>query len=347
MLSLRRKAMLNLSLRGPLFILSLVTLISCSHQNGDDSELVNLIPDSSLDGNADLNCIFTPTDLAIDSEGKVFILDVPQSKILVFNEQGDLLYDFGRQGEGPGEFSNLYLNFDLDDSGLVYLIDNLNWVNVFNNDGSYRYRFQADVGQIHDIAAVDSNRIYINAFPGAVNLLSISSVPAVIQLDANGDVIREIGLLETDLEDHRQRKMHFSCAIDTDEEKSIYYASLADYSVAKYDSSGVCIWSVIGTSSFSAYSEQHELGSSLHPVIWDLDVEQGQVFILWAQGGDDRGYRVDVFDADNGNFSGHFYTQTPSEMQNMFIEINDDYFLTVDYEAGIVYKYLMCDDDNT
>lgn len=339
--------MLDLRLKGPVFISLLATLISCSNRNGDRSELVNLIPSSSLDGNADLNCIFTPTDLAIDSESKVFILDVPQSKILVFNEEGDFLYDFGCQGEGPGEFSNIYLNFDLDESGLVYLIDNLNRISVFKNDGSYRYCFHADVGQIHDIAAVDSNRIYINAFPGAVNLLSTNCLPAVLLLNANGDVVREIGLLETDLEDHRQRKMHFSCAIDTDDENSIYYASLADYEVAKYDSSGVFIWSIVGPSSFSAYSEQHELGSSLHPVIWDLDVEQGQVFILWAQGGDDRGYRVDVFDADNGNFSGHFYTQTPSEMQNMFIEINDDYFFTVDYEAGIVYKYLMSNDDNT
>jgi len=339
--------MLDLSLRVTVIIYLFATLISCTNRNGDRSELVNLIPDSSLDGNADLNCIFTPTDLAIDSEGKVFILDVPQSKILVFNEDGDFLYDFGRQGEGPGEFSSLYFNFDLDDSGLVYLIDNLNWISVFDNDGSYRYRFQANVGQVHDIAAVDSNRIYINAFPGALNLLSTSCLPAVLQLDATGDVVREIGLLETDLEDHRQRKMFFSCAIDTDEESSIYYVSLADYNLAKYDSSGVCIWSVIGSCSYTAYADQHEFGSSLHPLIWDLDVCQGQVFILWAQGGDDRGYRVDVFDSDNGNFSGHFYTQTPSEMQNMFIEINDDYFFTVDYEAGIVYKYLMCNDDNT
>lgn len=336
-----------MGIRGSALFLSLATLISCSHQNRDISELVNLIPYSILDGNADLNCIFTPTDLAVDSEGKVFILDVPQSKVLVFNEEGEFLYDFGSQGEGPEEFSNIYLNFDLDDSGFVYTIDNWNRISTFSNDGSYRNSIEPNVGQIHDIAVVDSNRIYINAFPGSVELLNTSSVPAVLQLDANGNVIREIGLLETNLEDHRQRKMHFSCAIDTDEDNSIYYASLADYNVAKYDSSGICIWSVQGSSSYSAYSEEHELGSILHPVIWDLDVEQDHVFILWAQGSDERGYRVDVFEADNGDFAGHFYTQATSEKQNMFIEIDGNYFYTVDYEGGIVYKYLMQGYDNT
>lgn len=321
----------------------LIVLISAACGEAEEvlPEIVSLETTMIIDSSSDLEHIFTAVNAVVDSHGKIFILDYIRMVILVFSEEGDFLYEFGGQGEGPGEFSSLYLNFDLDDSGLVYTINSRNRINVFNNDGSYRSLIEPSVGQIFDIAALDSSRIYINAFPGALQLLNTSSIPAVLLLDANGDVIREVGHLETDLEDIGQKKMNFSCAIDTDEDNSIYYASLADYHVAKYDSSGVFVWSVTGPSSFSAYSVQHEFGSSLNPVVWDLDVDQGRVFVLWAQGGDHRGYRVDVFDAYDGEYTGHFYTQTPSDEKNMFIEIDGDDFYTLDFEYGIIYKYRM------
>ncbi|MCK5034441.1 MAG: 6-bladed beta-propeller [Candidatus Sabulitectum sp.] len=321
----------------------LIVLINmaCSEVQESLPEILYLETTMIIDSSSDLEHIFTAVDAVVDSHGKIFILDHVRMVILAFSKEGEFLYEFGGQGEGPGEFSSLYLNFDLDDSGLVYTINNCNSISIFNNDGSYRCEIDASVGQIFDIAAVDSGRIYVNAFPGVVQLFNTSSIPAVLLLDANGDVIREVGHLETDLENIGQKKMHFSCAIDTDENNSIYYASLADYHVAKYDSSGTFVWSVTGPSSFSAYSVQHELGSSLHPVVWDLDVDQGRVFVLWAQGGDHRGYRVDVFDAYDGEFTGCFYSQTPSDEKNMFIGIDGDDFYTLDFDYGVIYKYKM------
>ncbi len=321
----------------------LIVLISAACGEAEEAlpEIVSLETTMIIDSSSDLEHTFTAVDAVVDSHGKIFILDYIRMVILVFSDEGEFLYEFGGHGEGPGEFSSLYINFDLDDSGLVYAINNWNSINIFNNDGSYRCLIEPSVGRIFDIAAVDSSRIYINAFPGAVQLFNTSSIPAVLLLDANGDVIREVGHLETDLEDIGQKKMHFSCAIDTDEDNSIYYVSLADYNVAKYDSSGTFVWSVTGPYTCSAYSVQYETGSSLHPVVWDLDVDQDRVFVLLAQDGDHRGYRVDVFDAYNGEFTGSFYSQTPSDEKNMFIEIDGDDFYTLDFDYGIIHKYKM------
>jgi hypothetical protein len=60
---------------------------------------------------------------------------------------------------------------------------------------------------------------------------------------------------------------------------------------------------VKGPSPFAAFSEAHQEGSALFPVIWDLDVDEDRVYVLWVQGGDD--------------------------------------FYTLDYSYGIVYKYRM------
>lgn len=313
--------------------------LACGNTEEVITEMVSLETNMIIDGNADLNHFFTPVDLAVDGEGKIFILDFQRMTILVFSEEGDFMYEFGRQGGGPGEFSSLYMNFDLDSHGLVYTIDNKNIIKIFNNDGSYRSRITPNTGQIFDIAALDSSRIYINCFPWGPSLLTSSSMPAVTLIDDSGSVIREVGIIETDSEDLGARKMAFSCAIDTDEDNSVYYTSLSDYQVCKYDSAGVVVWSVAGPSSLSAYSEMHAEGSALYPVVWDLDVNQNQVFVLWAQDGDDRGYRVDVFDADDGVFTGYFYTQTPSDEKNMAIEIDGNDFYTLDYDFGLVYRY--------
>lgn len=316
--------------------------LACNETSEVSTEIVSLETDMIIDGNVDLEHFFTPVDLAVDSEGKIFILDFQRMKILVFNYEGDFMYEFGGQGGGPGEFGGLYMNFDLDSRGLVYTIDNNNIIKIFNNDGSYRSRITPNTGQIFDIAALDSSRIYINCFPWGPSLLTSSSMPAVTLIDDSGSVIREVGILETDSEDLGERKMLFSCAIDIDEDNSVYYSSLSDYQVYKYDSTGAFVWSVEGPSSLSAYSEMHaEGGNALYPVVWDLDVNQNQVFVLWAQDGDDRGYRVDVFDADDGAFNGYFYTQTPSDEKNMSIEIDGNDFYTLDYDFGMVYKYSM------
>ena len=316
--------------------------MACGATEEVTPELVSLETDMIIDGNADLEHFFTPVDLAVDSAGKIFILDFQRMTILVFSEEGEFMFEFGGNGGGPGEFGALYMNFDLDSHGLVYTIDNNNIIKIFNNDGSYRSRITPNTGQIFDIAALDSSRIYINCFPWGPSLLTSSSMPAVTLIDDSGGVIREVGIIETDSEDLGARKMAFSCAIDTDEDNSVYYTSLSDYQVCKYDSTGVFVWSVEGSSSLSAYSEMHaEGGSTLYPVVWDLDVDMNQVFVLWAQNGDDRGYRVDVFDADDGVFTGYFYTQTPSDEKNMSIEIDGIDFYTLDYNWGMVNKYSM------
>ncbi len=324
--------------------LAFIILVSlaCNGIEEVTPEIVSLETDLIIDGNIDLEHFFTPVDLAVDSEEKIFILDFQRMTILVFSEEGEFMYEFGGNGGGPGEFGALYMNFDLDNRGFVYTIDNSNIIKIFNNDGSYRSRIAPNTGQIFDIAAIDSSRIYINCFPWGAALLTSSSVPAVTLIDDCGSVIREVGTLETESDDIGVRKMAFSCAIDTDEDNSVYYTSLSDYQVYKYDSTGAYVWSVEGPSSLAAYSEMHaEGGNLLYPVVWDLDVDQHQVFVLWAQDGDDRGYRVDVFDADDGAFKGYYYTQTPSDEKNMSIEIADNDFYTLDYNYGTVYKYSM------
>lgn len=46
------------------------------------------------------------TDLEVDEEGRVFVLDAHANEIQVFDAAGSFLTRFGRRGAGPGEFRN-------------------------------------------------------------------------------------------------------------------------------------------------------------------------------------------------------------------------------------------------
>lgn len=322
-----------------------IAISSTSCGNSDPVEEVEILEQTMvIDGNADLNHCFTPINLAVDSEGKLFVLDVVSMKILVFNSDGKFLYEFGRPGAGPGEFCMLYFNFDMDESGNVYTINHPDRIEIFHNDGSYFKGIATDMGQIFDIAVIDTNRIYINGFPWGVGLINSTESPAVTLIDGNGETIREFGHFDAGLENmsYGDKMVLMSCVIDTDDDHSLYYTSAGDYEVNKYDSTGVFMWSVDGPSPFDAYFTESNEGSTITPVIWDLDVEGDRVYVLWAQGGDERGYRVDVFSTDDGGSVGYFYTQTPSEGErNMFINVDGNDFYTVAYDDGIIYKYRM------
>lgn len=58
-------------------------------------------------GNSQSTLIGRIVDVAVDRSGRVFIADIQQQSIHVFNAQGDYIKKLGRSGEGPGEFSTL------------------------------------------------------------------------------------------------------------------------------------------------------------------------------------------------------------------------------------------------
>lgn len=81
----------------------------------------------------------SPTDAAVSPDGtRVYVCDAKAYRVVVFDrETSDLLFSFGRAGEGEGEFNHpTSLAFDPD--GQLWVVDQLNArLQVFNEDGEY------------------------------------------------------------------------------------------------------------------------------------------------------------------------------------------------------------------
>lgn len=78
-----------------------------------------------------------PSDVAFDKQGRIYIADTGNQRILVFSSQGKFLFKFGRKGTNPGEFINP-LGVTVDKNNKIYVADQeRNKVIVFNQHGQF------------------------------------------------------------------------------------------------------------------------------------------------------------------------------------------------------------------
>lgn len=77
-------------------------------------------------------------DLAVDTHGRIYILDGQAREVRVFNPEGRYLRTIGRSGSGPGEFKNP-IGLRWDESGRLWVVDpgNARYA-IFDTTGVYQ-----------------------------------------------------------------------------------------------------------------------------------------------------------------------------------------------------------------
>jgi hypothetical protein len=73
-------------------------------------------------------------DIAVDSQGNLYVLDSGNHRIQKFNKDGNYLQTIGRKGQGPGEFMRPYDIF-LDERGNIYVSEGRR-MNLFDPKGN-------------------------------------------------------------------------------------------------------------------------------------------------------------------------------------------------------------------
>lgn len=77
-----------------------------------------------------------PSDMVVSPDGKIFVSDLQENKIVVFDSDGNVIDQFGREGKGPGEFQRpRFINLEGD---VLRVFDaNNNRIQYFSLDGDY------------------------------------------------------------------------------------------------------------------------------------------------------------------------------------------------------------------
>jgi len=92
------------------------------------------IPQETDKANTDRG-IFMPTNLALDSEGRVYVADTGGSRVQVYDAEGKYLRTVGGVGDSPGRFARLK-GVAVDRDNRLYTVDALSAViQIFNEQG--------------------------------------------------------------------------------------------------------------------------------------------------------------------------------------------------------------------
>ena len=78
-----------------------------------------------------------PTEVAVSNDGKIYVLDGANNRIVIFRGNGEQLFSFGKDGKLPGEFHNP-VGMEIDNKENIYVADTGNQrIQIFDSAGKY------------------------------------------------------------------------------------------------------------------------------------------------------------------------------------------------------------------
>jgi hypothetical protein len=176
--------------------------------------------------------IFRVSDFKVDNDRNFWIVDNKSCKIKKYNQKGELLLSFGRNGQGPGEFVRIGgLEFDRD-KRVVYVLDShLGRFNIFDEKGTYLNSF-----------SISPMRFFKLLSDGNIIACEISVSKSKNELFLLKKYNSKFKPLKSFYSAHRLVMVHqytFAYAFfDIDLNDNIYVIQPEDYTIYKYDSDG-------------------------------------------------------------------------------------------------------------
>lgn len=141
---------------------------------------------------------YLPTDIALDKDGNIYVLDSGNHRVQKFSPEGRYLATFGRQGQGPGD---LYFpqSLDVDEAGNIYISDpNNQRIQIFTPEGKEYRTIQLIKENPGNIRCTSSGLIVMAPGSGLVRFSPDEEEPKELPkllklLDTKGNVIKQYG----------------------------------------------------------------------------------------------------------------------------------------------------------
>jgi sugar lactone lactonase YvrE len=187
-----------------------------------------------------------PSDVALDKDGNIYILDSGNHRIQKFGPDGQYLATIGRKGQGPGEF--VYPeSIDIDESGFIYVSDpNNQKIQVLTPEGKESRTIRMIDEQPGVVRLAGPDRMVMAAgsrvmmFSGGED--EPKELPKLVKiLDAQGTVQKEFG----EARDYKNMLLNRAAnGIQTalDQKGNVYLAFSYQNRVEKYSPDGRLLW---------------------------------------------------------------------------------------------------------
>jgi sugar lactone lactonase YvrE len=258
----------------------------------------------------------SPEGVAVDSAGNFFVTDSYSNSVRKYDQNGNVLAEWGGSGSGNGQFSQP-LGVALDGSGNVYVADQgNNRIQKFGSGGTFLAAWGVDgypagitVDRTGNVYVTDRYNSRVLKYDGAGLLLSSWQVtgaaeglfnnPSGVALDGTGNVYvtNSDGIQLFDARGNLLRRwgsygsaagqFNFPFGMTVDSSGNVYVADSFNDRVQKFDGSGKFLY-LMGSYGSQAGNFHTPKGVALGA--------DGEVFVA-----DGLNHRIQKFDAD-GNF---------------------------------------------
>ena len=207
-------------------------------------ELVRKIGDIDTE---DENVAFNyPSDVAVDKDGNIYILDTGNSRIQKFGPDGNYLATIGRKGQGPGEFI-MPDGIDFDRDGNLVVADSAqSRIQVIISGGKDAKNVVLRDRVIRGVRSLRSGNYAVREAtfssptvereakkPNEVSLFKI--------LAPDGRIMNEFGKL-TDFGEPLTNEVGNASVLDVDTHDAVYVSFIFQNKVEKYGPDGILLW---------------------------------------------------------------------------------------------------------
>ena len=102
---------------------------------------------------------YEPGGIVVDKQGKIYVADSGNQRVVIFNSEGKFVKSFGRKGQGPGEFTSPWQLAVFGNE--IYVYDWGRNIQKFNQNGEYISGFNLRGGTFLDFDIDSKGYIYI------------------------------------------------------------------------------------------------------------------------------------------------------------------------------------------
>lgn len=165
-----------------------------------------------------LNLLNAPSDVALDSQGNIYVADGQNYRIVKFDTHGNLIGSWGSEGTETGLF-NFPHSLVIDDNNTIYVTDRQNArIQLFDTDGNFKAQWQG-IGYPYELEVFDNETlIFTDARSGEI-----------IKVGFDGKVKERFGKWGK-----KESEFGFPHGLAVNKAGTIYVGELLNWRVQKY-----------------------------------------------------------------------------------------------------------------
>lgn len=175
-----------------------------------------------------------PSDIEVDQNGLIYILDAGNKRIQVYDNSGKFIKTIGRKGKGPGEFT-FPSDVAIDNQNNLVISESMNRIQILGSEGVYKNGFtltetfagSMEVNQEQELFFYNGGRSKINSL--------------FLKYDYEGNNVGKIGEPEEEKE-RMLRSLKYMNHFSLDKQGNLCLGFTSRTILEKYSKNGELIW---------------------------------------------------------------------------------------------------------